>query len=114
MPDFPENPWMTEGCAPYHYAVNAVTVEALLRLLRRVDIAIANDGNVHTRIGLDLTYQRPVGLALVHLATGAAVYGQSADSRILETFRERDNDFRAVVPAQTGLGEAAGHENLTK
>ena len=94
---------MAERCPAHHNAVHAVTVEILFGFLGGIDVAVADDGNGHTGIVLHLPYEGPVGLALVHLLTGAAVDGQGLDACILQAFGQLDYDLGVLVPAQAGL-----------
>ena len=94
---------MAEARAAHHDPVHAVAVEHLLRALRGIDVAVADDGNVHPGIVLDFADEGPVGLALVHLAAGAAVDGEGLDAHVLQPFGEVHDDLGAVVPAQAGL-----------
>ena len=65
---------------------------------------------MHPRVVLDLADEGPVGLALVHLAAGAAVDGEGLDTDVLQALGQVDNDLGAVVPAQAGLdGDGLGY-----
>ena len=58
---------------------------------------------MHPGVLLHLSDKRPVGLALVHLASGAAVDGQCRDSRILQPLRERYYYLGTLIPSEPGL-----------
>ena len=98
-----ENPRIADGRAAYHYGIDTVTVKHLGRLLRAIDIAIADDRDVKARIRLGCPNQRPVGLALVHLATCAPVNGNGLYSHILQPLGQFHYGLVGFIPAQTRL-----------
>ena len=99
-----ENPRTAEGGTAYHDAIDAVLAEGTVGIVQRPDVAVADDGNVDAGIALHVTDECPVGLAGVHLATGAPVDGQCLDATVLQLFGQLGDDELLVVPAQTGLG----------
>ena len=103
MPDFPEDPGMAEGGAADHDPVHPVALESLAGPGGRVDVAVADDGDVHPGIGLDRPDEGPVRLALVHLAAGPAVDGEGGDAGVLQALGQLDDDLGTLVPAETGL-----------
>lgn len=98
-----EYPWAAEGGASYHHGINAIAVEGVACLLGSADVAVADDGDVYARVALHLAYQRPVGIARVHLCTCASVYGQSLDAAVLQCFSQVGDDQIVGVPSQTRL-----------
>ena len=98
-----EYPRTTERGSAYHHCVNAIAVESVLCLLRRADVTIADNGNVDTGIVLHLAYKSPVGIARIHLGTGATVYGKSLNATVLQRLSEVADDQLLRVPTQSGL-----------
>ena len=94
---------MAEGCSGDHNPIHSVAVERLFCFLRGVDVAVANYRNMHPRVPFDLSDEGPVGLALVHLASGPPVDRESLDARILKPFGQLHDNLAAFVPAETGL-----------
>ena len=101
-----------------HHTVHAVSVEHLLGLGARIDVTVADDGNLHVGMVFHLAYKRPVGLAAIHLRTRAPMYGNGGDTHILQTEGYLDDILRILVPPQTrlhrdgcvdGLDDAARH-----
>src|SRR4051812_41316552 len=72
---FPEYPWITNGSTAYHHAIGTVFQPPISRFFGRIDVTITKNRDLHTRVFLDVAYERPVGFALVHLCTGTAMYG---------------------------------------
>ena len=62
-----EYPWASEGGSPYHHGVNAIFLESPFRFLRRCDVAVADDGDVDSRVLLHFANQSPVGRTCIHL-----------------------------------------------
>ena len=58
---------------------------------------------MHARVRLHFPDERPVGIALVHLAAGAAVDGKGGDAGVLQTLGQLHDDLRALVPSQACL-----------
>ena len=96
---FAEYPRAAEAGAAYHDGVHAVAFEALPGALGGGDVAVADDGDVHAGVAFHFTYQRPVGLAGVHLCAGAPVDGEGPDAAVLQLFGKVDNDFMFGIPA---------------
>ena len=94
-----EYPGAAEAGAAYHDGIHAIAVEALAGALGGGDVAVAYDGDVHAGILLHGAYQRPVGLAGVHLCAGAPVDGEGPDAAVLQLFGKVDNDFMFGIPA---------------
>ena len=103
-----EYPGAAEGGTANHDSINAVGVKGTVGIAERLDVAIADDGYMDARIPFDFTYQRPVGLTRVHLASGSSVNGQCLDTAVLQLFGQRGDAELFVVPAQTRLG---GHRH---
>ena len=82
---FMEYPGPSEGGSAYHHSINTISLKGLFRLFCRRDVAIANDGDVHTRVGFHLAYVRPVGRAGVHLCSRATMNGESLGAAVLQT-----------------------------
>jgi len=104
MPDFPEDPGPADGAAADHDGVHAVPVEELLGLAGVGYVAVADDGDRHARVGLDLADEGPVGLAEVALGAGASVDGQELGAGVLEHLGDADDVLAVVVVSQAGLG----------
>src|SRR5690606_2805721 len=79
-----EEPWVTDGRTSNHNAIYSVFITIFQSLLRGIDIPITKNWNFDTRIILHLGNQRPIGLALVHLHSGAPVNRQGLDAYILQ------------------------------
>ena len=48
-------------------------------------VAVADDGDMYAWVGLDLTYECPVGLSLIHLGACTSVYGECLYAYVLES-----------------------------
>lgn len=72
-------------------------------LLGGDDVAVAEDGDVHARVVLNLADEGPVGGALIHLGLGAAVDAEGGDADVLKAFGEFDDGFVVGVVAEAGL-----------
>ena len=101
--DLLEEPGVAEGGAAYHHRVHAVAVETFFGAFGRGDVAVADDGDMHAGVVLDLADECPVGFAGVHLAARAAVDSEGLDSAVLQLFGQRDDDLVVVVPAEARL-----------
>ena len=99
----PEYPGGSEAGAPYHHAVDSISVEGAPGLLGRLDVAVAYDGDLNAWIRLHLSDECPVGLAGIHLRACAPVDGQGLYAAVLQPWREVGDDLVLAVPAQTGL-----------
>ena len=97
----PEQPRVAERTAADHGAGTAGVPAQADDVLRRLDVAVADDRDVqrldHTR---DLV---PVGRAGEHLGAGAGVERKRAGSGILHSQRDGNRIARLVVPAAAGL-----------
>ena len=67
-----EYPGVAYCPAAYKDAVDAVALAGFDGLLGGDDVAVAEDGDVHARVVLNLADEGPVGGALIHLGLGAA------------------------------------------
>ena len=81
-----KDPRVPDGSPADEDAVDAILLLSLHRLLRSDDVAVAEDGYVHSRIGFYLADECPVGSAAVHLCLGAAVDAEGCDADILKLF----------------------------
>ena len=103
MADFFKYPRPAVSGAADHDAVDVVAFECRRSLFRRVDVAVADDRDMHSRVAFYLADQRPVGLAAVKLRPRPAVDRQRGDSRVLQPFGDLDDVFRVFVPAEAGF-----------
>ena len=62
-----EEPRTAKCGAADHHGVDTILRKGSVGLLQRVNVAVANDGNMDARIALHLAYESPVGLSCVHL-----------------------------------------------
>src|SRR5258708_12583231 len=69
MPDLPEDPGVPDGCAPDHDPIHPITILVFQRLLRTIDIPVAEDGNMDPGIILHLPNHRPLPFSLLQLPT---------------------------------------------
>src|SRR5215210_4709315 len=97
---FPENPWITDSCTANHNSVNAIPVLVFNSLLWAVNITISKYGYMNAWIAFYLSYERPVCLTFVHLASGASMYSQSFNTNILQTFGYFFYVFCVIIPAK--------------
>ena len=91
-----EYPRASECGTSHHYGIHTVAVETFAHTLLGADVAVSYDGDMHARIVLHLAYQCPVGLALIHLRTGAAVDGKGLYAHVLKTLCQVNDERRAV------------------
>ena len=84
VPDFGEDPGMAKAGTAHHDAVYAVALKSFLRFLCTVDVSITYYRYVHAGVLFHGTDEGPVGLALVHLAAGAAMDGEGGNAHILQ------------------------------
>ena len=98
-----EDPGVAYGGAADEDAVDAVTIAGFDDLLRGGDVAIAEDGDMQTRIGLGLADKGPVGLTTIHLGFGAAMNADGGNTNVLELLGKGDDGFVAIVVAETGF-----------
>src|SRR5271163_87331 len=112
-----ENPRVSGGSTADHYRVAAGFFYDTFGIHGRLNIAIADHGNLHGLLyGGD---NFPVGAAGVALLAGAGVYGDSLDAHACREFRDFDGDDGGFVPAGAQLdgqgnvdGGADGAEDL--
>ena len=78
-----EYPRTSEGGATNHDGIDAIGVESLVGIVQRLDVAIANDGDMDARIALYFTDEGPIGIAGVHLTAGATMNGQCLNTAVL-------------------------------
>ena len=100
---FLEYPRMTICGTAYHHAVNPISVKVFFCLLRRIYVAVSDNGDAHPRVFLYLSDQGPVCFSLVHLAACASVNSKRLNADILQPFCEFNYDFRVLVPSKAGL-----------
>ena len=100
---FLENPWCAYRGSAHHNAVHAVAVVVFFQFLGRSDVAVADNGDVHTGVVLHLANQRPVGFTGVHLATGAAMDGEGLNTAILQLLCHFHNVLGVAVPTEAGF-----------
>ena len=103
MFDLPEDPRMAERRASHHYSIDAEPVERVFGFLRGIYVAVTYYRYMHPGVVLHGSYQCPVRLALVHLTSCPAVYGQCLDSHILQSFSEFHDYLGILVPAEPCL-----------
>ena len=89
---FLEYPWAAEGGASYHHGIHSVAVEGVACLFGSADVAIAYYRDMYARIALHLAYQRPVGIARVHLGARSAVNGECLDAAVLQSLCQIGDD----------------------
>ena len=93
-----EDPGAADAASANHYAVYAIVVEALFALLGGHHVAVANDGDRHAWVALHLANQAPVGLACVHLRTGATMDGEGCDAAVLQLLGQLHDDAMENAP----------------
>src|ERR1035441_4083021 len=76
-------------------------------VLRRVDVAVSDDWDVHG--GFHFGDTRPIGLAAIALLTRAGMQRYSHHSAILGQPRQADSDQLPVVPAGAELDRSEEH-----
>ena len=98
-----EYPGTAEGGAPYHHSIHPIGVEGSVGIRQRLDVAIADDGDVDARIPLHLTDECPVGVARVHLCSCASVDGQRLYAAVLQLFCQFGDNQLFGIPTQSRL-----------
>ncbi len=78
-----EYPRTSEGGATNHDGIDAISVEGFVCLVQRLNVAIANDGDMDAGIALYFTDEGPIGIACVHLTAGATMNGQCLNTAVL-------------------------------
>ena len=81
-----------------HDGIDAVCVECSVSIVQRLDVAIADDGDMDVGILLDFANQCPVSLTCLHVTTCAAMNGQGLYATLLQLFCQRGDDELLVVP----------------
>ena len=117
MLDLAENPGTAVGCTTYHHTIHTIAVEHLASLCSRVNIAIADDGDMDCGVILDLADKRPICLATVELCAGAPVNREGSDADILQAQGNLLDILRLLVPAKAGFdchGLLYGIDNLAR
>ena len=97
-----------EGSA-HHNAVHAVAVVVFFQFLGRSDVAVADNGDVHTGVVLHLANQRPVGFTGVHLTTGAPMDGEGSNTAILQLLCHFHNVLGVAVPTRAAFLRSQAH-----
>ena len=98
-----EEPRTAKCGAANHHGIDTVLRKGSVGLLQRVNVAVANDGDMDARIALHLADESPVGLSCVHLRACPSVYCQCLDAAVLQLFGQCGDDELLLVPSQTGL-----------
>ena len=98
-----ENPRIADCTAANEDTIDAVVFESCDGLMRRNDVAVAEDRDVHSRVVLHVSDERPIRGAFVHLRFGAAVDAESRYADILESLSEFHDGFVVLVEAETRL-----------
>src|ERR1700676_4003551 len=83
MSDLPENPGISDSGASNHDAIHSIPVFIFKRFLGTVNIAVAKDGNMHTRIIFNSCDQRPVSLSFIQLRPGPSMDSEGANALVL-------------------------------
>ena len=103
LPHLLEYPGMTKGSPSHHHGVYTIVVKGLFRLLRRGDVAIANDWDMDTWVVFHCFYQCPVSIAGIHLAARASVDRQRLYAAVLQLLSQVLDDQVSFVPSQPRL-----------
>ena len=82
--NLPEYPRSSECRAPNHYSVDTILIELLPCRLIVDDITVSYYRDMYFRVVPDLAYERPVGIAGIHLAPRASMDGQSLYAAVLK------------------------------
>ena len=72
---FAEYPWRTYRSSSHHHGIHAIKLKTFFQSFRGGNVAIADDRDINARISLYLCYQRPIGIAGIHLATCTTMDG---------------------------------------
>ena len=110
-----ENPRTAIGGSANHHGIYTIAVETLGSPLGGGHIAVADNGNMDCGVVLDLTNQSPVGIAAIHLRTGATVNSESLNTNILQAQGNLLDILVFVVPTEAGFdryGELYGLHDL--
>ena len=98
-----ENPGVAYGGAANEDAVDAVTIAGFKGLLWGGDVAIAENGDMESWVGLGLANKGPVGLAAIHLGLGAAMDADGGNTYVLELLGKGDDGFVAIIITEAGF-----------
>ena len=98
-----EYPRIANGGTTNENAVDTVASASLDGLLGSGDVAVAEDGDVHAGVVLNLADEGPVSGALVHLGLGASVDAEGGDADVLESFGKFYNGTVVSVVSEAGL-----------
>src|SRR5574344_934317 len=101
--DLLEYPRAPECGTTYHDSIHTVALESLTGLFRRANVTVSDYWNMHSRISLHLTDERPVGFASVHLRTRPTVYGEGGNATVLQLLRQFHNNLMVGIPTQARL-----------
>ena len=88
---FGEEPGGTEGGTTDHDGIDAVLFETFLGAFGGGDISVSDDGDVDSGVIFHFADQGPIGIAAIHLRTGATVDSKFPDSAVLEGFGKGNN-----------------------
>ena len=96
-----EDERMTDRSTTDHHGIGTRHIKGALHVLRRLDIAIQDYGNVHNL--LDLRDPRPVCLSVMPHITGTTVYGQGCSAGIFDHPRYIQDHDGVAAPTQARL-----------
>ena len=102
MFDLIKDPWIANSSTTDHDPVNTIAVFIFQRFLRRIDVAVTENGNLDARIFFILPI-RSSPLSLCTTAAGAAMDSERLNARILQTFGYFYDIDSLIIPAQSGL-----------
>lgn len=88
---FGEEPWGTKGGTTDHDGIDTVLFETFFSAFRGGDISVSDDGDVDSGTVFDFPDKGPIGIAAIHLRTGATVDSKFPDSAVLEGFSKGNN-----------------------
>ena len=98
-----ENPRATIRCTTNHHRIHAIAVKHLLSLYSRVNISIADNWNMDSRVVLNLAYKSPVRLASIHLTASTTMDCKCRNTNILQSVSYLLNILTLIVPAEASL-----------
>ena len=99
--DFLENPRVADGGAANHDGIHTIALFVFQRLGRGVDVAVADDGNGHSRIVFHFSDKGPVGGAPIKLRAGASMNSNGLYSNILQLFGGGHDVLVQFIPAKS-------------
>ena len=94
---------MSVGRPSDHDSIDSIAVECFPCLLWGINVAVTDDGDVHPRVFLYLSYECPVCLSFVHLAPGPPVDRKCLDTYILQPLSKFDDNLRVLIPSEPCL-----------